>query len=421
MYQPLDDDLAPAFFDHFADSFEDLAADNVRYVGAKVIEETLASTVGDLREASREVWVEAIKKLGNEFSEQRVERWVCAFEKALGVTFKSAKTPAARAAPGRRTSDFSRVRQPRFTIPGTIMQTLGETLVRRREIDGLTLPRTLGAYIVLASDGKMTKRQLKRLMRDVYVWTIEKYGSVNGDLIYYRKIASLIHQRWGENILPDYGKHVKGEDRDLAMIIKVRFENGRRRNARNVYKNVRVRKINLCAEGAALVEKGLHVHIDDDSDGDAEMAHTEDGNDGDDGGDDNAVEAFVLKNFNPQRDARRALRNVYVGDPVLELATDQESYDESKAKLQPGQWLLLPSSWFDYMDKTAMPQYVTAVVTKKVRADKPSIEVKMIGDDKPHIHVKYYVEKHPQAYEGMEEMYLLNSAVKFLAAEPPTM
>ena len=37
------------------------------------------------------------------------------------------------------------------------------------------------------------------------------------------------------------------------------------------------------------------------------------------------------------------------------------------------------------------------------------------------IDVQYYVEKHPNAYVGMENRYLLNPAVKFLSAEPPTM
>ena len=62
------------------------------------------------------------------------------------------------------------------------------------------------------------------------MWTIEKYGSVNGDLIYYRKIRSLIEARWGMNTLPPHGK-VPGDQRDFALILKNRFENGRRTSA----------------------------------------------------------------------------------------------------------------------------------------------------------------------------------------------
>jgi hypothetical protein len=45
----------------------------------------------------------------------------------------------------------------------------------------------------------------------------------------------------------------------------------------------------------------------------------------------------------------------------------------------------------------------------------------MIGDGVPSITVNYYVEKHPQAYAGMEERYLFNPSVKFLSREPCTM
>ena len=34
--------------------------------------------------------------------------------------------------------------------------------------------------------------------------------------------------------------------------------------------------------------------------------------------------------------------------------------------------------------------------------------------------MQYYLEKHPRAYEGMEEIYLLTPTVKFLRGEPPT-
>ena len=68
-----------------------------------------------------------------------------------------------------------------------------------------------------------------------------------------------------------------------------------------------------------------------------------------------------------------------------------------------------------------MPLFVSAQIVKKVKADRLAFEVKMIGDGVPSITVNYYVEKHPQAYAGMEECYLLNPSVRFLSREPCTM
>jgi hypothetical protein len=83
--------------------------------------------------------------------------------------------------------------------------------------------------------------------------------------------------------------------------------------------------------------------------------------------------------------------------------------------------VLLPTAWFDYLDNMAMPIYVTAKVIKSRRMDKPAIEVEMVGDGSPSIKVTYYIDQHPEAYEGMEDFYLLNPAVKFLSGVPPTM
>ena len=103
---------------------------------------------------------------------------------------------------------------------------------------------------------------------------------------------------------------------------------------------------------------------------------------------------------------------------------------EAKKLIKPKQWLLLPTDWFEYLDNMAMPTYVTAMIVKKARADKPAFEVKMIGDGKPETIVTYYVEKHPyyndpahveEKYAKMANRYLLNPAVKFLAGEPVTM
>jgi len=76
-----------------------------------------------------------------------------------------------------------------------------------------------------------------------------------------------------------------------------------------------------------------------------------------------------------------------------------------KALVVAGAWILLPTAWFEYMDTTAMPLFVTAQIVKRTKADRLAFEVKMIGDGVPSITVNYYVEKHPQAYAGMEERY----------------
>jgi len=128
---------------------------------------------------------------------------------------------------------------------------------------------------------------------------------------------------------------------------------------------------------------------------------------------------FVHKQFNPACDARRSLRNVYVGDPVLEDVVEISDNASRKAAITTGAWLLLPTSWFEYLDTMAMPLSVTAQVVKKVKADKPAYEVKMVGDGEPSISVTYFLEKHPRAYEGMEERYLLNPSVQFLSKAPP--
>ena len=197
-------------------------------------------------------------------------------------------------------------------------------------------------------------RVLPRLTRaQIFVWTVEKFGCVNADILYYRKIANLVHARWGMGCVPSHGKTL-GDERDLATIIKNRFENGRRSNAQFIYRSVPVSRINLCADGLQLVQQvrispglaargaslflvrarssanapapslrrlpttacqfatpqGLHVHVDQP---DVDIA--------DDSADDSATPAaphVTLKPFNPARDARRALRSVYAGDPVLE-------------------------------------------------------------------------------------------------------
>ena len=37
------------------------------------------------------------------------------------------------------------------------------------------------------------------------MWAVEKYGSVNGDVIFYRKLRALMHHKFGANVLPGHG------------------------------------------------------------------------------------------------------------------------------------------------------------------------------------------------------------------------
>ena len=118
----------------------------------------------------------------------------------------------------------------------------------------------------------------------------------------------------------------------------------------------------------------------------------------------------------------RLAHNPLLGTLIRGVDCPCSQVDDREAYLKAGQWLLLPTSWFNYMDHTAMPKYVTAIIVRRMpRTDKPSLQVKMIGDGQASINVSYYINQHPDAYEGMEERYLLNHDVCLLAGEPITM
>ena len=59
-----------------------------------------------------------------------------------------------------------KLRPPRLVIPGKPKETLGEFLMRVRQLDDVTLPVTMGSYVMLI-DGKMSKKHVRRLCRDV--------------------------------------------------------------------------------------------------------------------------------------------------------------------------------------------------------------------------------------------------------------
>ena len=312
---------------------------------------------------------------------------------------------------------------------------------------------------------------IRRVSRDIYAYTIEKHGKVNGDALYYRKWQELLEEKWGksEDVLPNHGR-IQGRDRRWEDVLRTRFANGRRSNAVHVYRQVVVNRINLCAEGEALIANGLFA----DAQVQAEPETTEEATE------QAAQPDVIYKRYNPARDARTAFRNVYTEDPVLGLimevrasapaapamlarscracllvprceqrdddgahrtprlprvpmltrfsAAPARSQDvpDRKAAIKVGAWLLLPAgAWFDYMDSTAMPRYVTAKVVKKVAprdSDKPAFQVKMIGDGTPEITVKYYLEAHPAPGDwnaGEEHKHLTHENVKILSAEPP--
>lgn len=278
-------------------------------------------------------------------------------------------------------------------------------------------------------------RAVLALHAQIFVWCIEKYGTVNGDQIFYRKVQSLLEVKWGSDCLPDHGTML-GSERCWADILKNRFVNGRRTNAtvsatcllisaarrpstgrlvrtQTIYTHVPINRVNLCDEGAQIIDQGLHVHMQDDGPATPQTAATEE----DEEADGTAPPTVSYKTFNPTMDARRIFRNVYIGDPVLDMVIEVE---DRKAWIKRGQYLLFPTDWFEYLDSMAMPVYVVGQIDKAVRADKPSYKVKMVGDGIPVINVDYYLEKHPRAYEGMEDRYLLNPAVKCLSGAPPT-
>ena len=96
-----------------------------------------------------------------------VDRWMTAIEDYLGIKFKDAfTTPRTSRAPN-QSRGIGKSRPPRFVHLGANpTETLGEMLARTHELDRVTLPRTMGSYIRLEK-GKMTKRHLRKLMRDV--------------------------------------------------------------------------------------------------------------------------------------------------------------------------------------------------------------------------------------------------------------
>ena len=67
---------------------------------------------------------------------------------------------------------------------------------------------------------------------------------MNADILFYHKVKSLIELKFGMNVLPDHGK-LLGSDRDWAILLKNRFENGRRTNAK-------VRTAGACAAPCSL-------------------------------------------------------------------------------------------------------------------------------------------------------------------------
>ena len=126
----------------------------------------LATTIARVAGIDRGDIMEVIKQV----NPVAIERWVTEIEDYLEIKFVDAfTTPRTSRAP-KPSRGIGKSRPPRFTSasrhPGIPTETLGERLARTHELDRVTLPVTIGSYIRLEK-GKMTKRHLRKLMRDV--------------------------------------------------------------------------------------------------------------------------------------------------------------------------------------------------------------------------------------------------------------
>ena len=74
----------------------------------------------------------------------------------------------------------------------------------------------------------LSHRQVKIIVKRLFLFTFAKYGSVHGDKLYYRKLGRLI-ESYGYR-LPNRGTAI-GSQREWWKIVKSRFENGRRKSA----------------------------------------------------------------------------------------------------------------------------------------------------------------------------------------------
>ena len=79
----------------------------------------------------------------------------------------------------------------------------------------------------------LSHTQVKKVVGRVFKWIIAKYGKVNGDMLFYTKVGNYLNDKLA--CLPSRGK-TDGAERSWALILKRRFENGRRASADSIYK-----------------------------------------------------------------------------------------------------------------------------------------------------------------------------------------
>lgn len=173
-------------FAEFAQTVSPANRDDIIKIGNIIAgDRFLATTIARVAGIDRGDIMEVIKQV----NPVAIERWVTEIEDYLGIKFVDAfTTPRTSRAP-KPSRGIGKSRPPRFVFPGNPTETLGEMLARTHELDRVTLPVTFGNYIRLEK-GKMTKRHLRRLMRDVRSCQSPQPVSVPAQRAAYSRAAS---------------------------------------------------------------------------------------------------------------------------------------------------------------------------------------------------------------------------------------
>jgi hypothetical protein len=163
-----DDDLTIAYFTEKAREVPEPDRDDLLKIGnALAGGKHLATTIFRAKALPFVDWEEVVKSV----SPTRLP-WIAAFGADFNVKFepRPPATPATARRP--RAARVGKLREPRFSIPGKLKETLGEYLSRIHELDSQTLPVTFASYAKLV-DGKLPKRHVRRIVRDVRIaWPV---------------------------------------------------------------------------------------------------------------------------------------------------------------------------------------------------------------------------------------------------------
>lgn len=146
----------------------------------------MATTIARVARIDRGDIMEVIKQV----NPVAIDRWVTEIEDYLEIKFVAAFTTPLRSRAPMPSRGIGKSRPPRFVKhQGNPEETLGERLARTHELDRVTLPVTMGSYIRLEK-GKMTKRHLRKLMRDVRSCQSPQPVSVPAQRAAYSRAAS---------------------------------------------------------------------------------------------------------------------------------------------------------------------------------------------------------------------------------------